>query len=297
MKELYTILDKLSRIDLKSYPTQEIETLLGQLGANAQIGYTLYPGNSIIRARPNKTDGEVFTTRSELSYRPQEYNTDYQRASTINQTMFYGSIVPEQTAVSDIDNARAIACFEAAKTFRNNYFTSIEKITFSRWEVIEDINLIMIAFTGNYLRPGSILTSLNQNFKDSIYAMDEELYRRSLVINEFLSQQFSKSTITADYDYLISALYTNLIIKQGFDGVFYPSVKADGRGYNVCITKECADNKLRLYSAGEGKIIKCGYKTEVINLAQVIVKDESKKFDFEPMPQDRTVDQIWNELL
>jgi hypothetical protein len=297
MIELYKTLNKLSRLDLTKYPVKEIENYLGEIGTIAQIGYTLHPGNSVLRARPNKSDDETFNTRSQLKYRPQQFNTTFQRASTPYETMFYGSVVPERTAATDIDNARAIACFESASTFRNNFFSSIEKITFSRWEVTEDINLVMVAYSPNYLREGSILTELNQSFQKEIGLMDPDLLKRSLVANEFLSQQFSKQTIRDDFDYLISAIYTDQIVKRGFDGVFYPSVKADGRGYNVCLTKNCTDKKLKLYAAGEGKIIKCGYKTEVINLAQVLVEDETKEFDFSPIAQASSAEEIWLKLL
>jgi len=297
MEELYKILNKLSRLELPKYPVKEIENYLSEIGTTAQIGYTLHPGNSILRARPNKTDTETFNTRSQLKYRPQEYNTTFQRASTPNETMFYGSVVPEQTAATDIDNARAIACFEAASTFRNNFFSSIEKITFSRWEVIQDINLVMVAYSPNFLRQGSILTELNQTFQNEVGSMNPELLKKSLVANEFLSQQFSKATIRDDYDYLISAIYTDQIVKQGFDGVFYPSVKADGRGYNVCLTKDCTDTKLKLHAAGEGKIIKCGYNTEIINLAEVLIEDETIEFAFTAIPQEHSIDEIWQKLL
>jgi hypothetical protein len=297
MEDTYNILNKLSRIDLSGYPTGQIENYIKQLGTSAQIGYTLHPGNSILRARPNKSDDEVFNSRSKLQYRPQEFNIDFQRASTINETMFYGSIVPEHTAETDISNARLIACFEAASTFRNNYFTSKEKITFSRWINTEDINLVMIAYTQNYLRPGTILTNLNEEFQTKVGQSNPDLLKKSMIINEFLSQQFSKRTIRADYDYLISAIYTNLIVKQEFDGVFYPSVKADGRGYNVCLTKDCVDNKLQLYSAGESKILKCGYNTQVVNLSQKLIEDDSKEFDFEDIDQVETIEEIWNRLM
>lgn len=49
---------------------------------------TLHPSKTIIRARPNE-NSQVFTTRAELSYKPQKFNSTYQQASTTSQTMFY----------------------------------------------------------------------------------------------------------------------------------------------------------------------------------------------------------------
>lgn len=297
MERTIKILNQLSRMALNSYPIQQIESSIKDLGTNAQISYTIHPGNSIFRVRPNEPESERFETRSQLSYRPEKYNIDFQRSSTPNETMFYGSIVPEKLAPTDIDIGRATACFEAAKTFRNNWFSSIEKITFSRWEVIQDINVVMIAYSPPFLRVGSILTELNEDFRKQIGEFDPDLLKKALVINEFIGYEFSKNTIRGDYDYLISALYTDIMVRNGFDGVFYPSVKSDGRGYNLCLTKNCADSNLRLIAAGEGTIVKCGYKTQILNLAQSRVTDDAMPFEYEELPRSENAKEVWNKLL
>jgi len=144
MKDYLKIFNKLSKLDLTSYPVTQVGGYLNQIGVNANIIYTLHSGFPIYRARPHLDEQEEFKTRSQLSYKPQQYNTTFQRASTPNNTMFYGSILPPEFGENDINNARLTATFEASKTFRNNLFNSNEKITFSLWEAQEEISLVVV---------------------------------------------------------------------------------------------------------------------------------------------------------
>jgi len=144
MKELLVTLNKISRLDLSGYPVEELNRYISEIGHSLQIEYTLHPTSPIIRARRNETDDEQFTSREQLGYRPEKYNTSFQRASTPNQTMFYGSIQPSFVGSDDIDKPRLAACVEASDTFRNNRFIADEKITFSRWEVVAPIKVMLI---------------------------------------------------------------------------------------------------------------------------------------------------------
>jgi hypothetical protein len=279
MSELI-ILNKISRLDLSTQPVEEIKNYIAKLGPTAGIGYTLHPGFPIFRARPNESDEEVFTTRSQLSYKPQIFNTSFQRASTPNKTMFYGSILPPEIGEDDINNARLTACLEASKTFRNNLFNSNEKITFSRWEVKSDINLLIILPGFSNDKQDSFLNRMNSEL-NKILITDRILSIRTKLINEFFAQQFANPNIRFDTDYIISALFAESKLEYGFDGIIYPSVKAKGRGYNICITPDCVDKNLQLTAAGEGRIIKVGYTSEVLNERQTQIFDDSKPFNFE----------------
>ncbi len=45
--------------------------------------------------------------------------------------------------------------------------------------------------------------------------------------------------------------FTNFLLKQGFDGVIYPSVKLEGAGLNIALRPEAADTKIQLSIAME----------------------------------------------
>lgn len=96
-----------------------------------------------------------------------------------------------------------------------------------------------------------------------------------------MSDQFAKAKIRDDFDYLISALFTEMIVNSGYEGIYCPSVQSDGRGYNVAITREATDTKLRLFVAGEGRIYKRGKRTLLENETLPIIEEDSKEFSFE----------------
>ena len=198
MNEL-NILNKLSMLDLASKPVNDIDRYIGQIGPTAGIGYTLHNGFPIFRGRPNESETEEFRTRDQLGYKPQKFNTTFQRASTPNKTMFYGSILPPEIGENEINNARLTACFEASKTYRNNLFKSNEKITFSRWEVQNDVNLLLILPGLTNDNQDSFLTKMNAELEKKMSA-DRELAIRTRLVNEFFAQQFSNPNIRYDYD-------------------------------------------------------------------------------------------------
>ncbi len=295
MKDFLNILNKLSKLDLSSYPIDDAIRYISQIGTQAGIGYTLHKDFPIFRTRPNEDDFEVFKTRSQLSYKPQEFNTTFQRSSTPTKTMFYGSILPPEFGEDDINNARLTSTFEASKTYRNNLFKSNEKITFSRWEANTGIKLYVVLPVIENDTSDSFTKFMNDEL-DKFMRNNKELAIKTKLTNQFFGNIFSNPNIRFDYDYIISALYTEMIIKSGFEGILYPSVKAQGKGYNVCLTPDCVDTKLNLKAAGEGRILKVGYQSTVVGEKQALITDDSKAFEYELMHDYQDPKIIIDEL-
>jgi hypothetical protein len=83
---------------------------------------------------------------------------------------------------------------------------------------------------------------------------------------------------------MISALFSELTIQRRLDGIFYPSVRVGGKGFNIAITPE-ATKKLGLYAAGECSMYKLKDHTVVGNDAIVELKgteEEFKLVDLDP---------------
>jgi len=78
------------------------------------------------------------------------------------------------------------------------------------------------------------------------------------LLSEFFSQEFGKEDIVNDYDYLISAVFSEIITNDfNYDGILYPSVRMGGEyGYNVAIKPEAVDKKLVLDVIGESTYYK-----------------------------------------
>jgi len=276
------IIEKLNKLDLSTYPEDEIKTLLKQLGEHGVIVTTLHPGKRILRARINKEPGE-FDKISKLSYKPQEYNKTYMRASTPGKTMFYGSIVPEILGTSEPGTARITTIYEISDFVRNTETIGEQTITFSVWEVQKDINLISLMHYRKFQRPTELSENLQKEFTEFIKRHPEKELP-SIEIAEFLGEQFAKEVKPEnDYDYQISAIYSEIVTELGNDGVLYPSVKLAGEGINVAITVESVKTKLKLVHAGECTIYKNGKQVFVGNDTHAIIKeDESLSYELAP---------------
>ena len=248
------IIKRLKELDLSSYPIDEIRTLLNALGKVGHIIVSYHKGKSIIRVRPN-SKFQRFNYVEQLSFKPQKFNTTYQRASTPYKTMFYGCTVANNPSKGELDNARAIAPFEAVKWLRDKSKKGYQKITFSRWIVKKDLHLVAIVFKESFYEQNSFTKELVDAYKEIFKSSSPEIIENSMKIQDFLAEEFSKEDTDNDYEYLISALFSEMCVKKGFDGVFYPSVRVGGMGFNIAISPQ-ATHKLRLYAAGESSVFK-----------------------------------------
>ena len=71
-----------------------------------------------------------------------------------------------------------------------------------------------------------------------------------------------------------------MILSHGLDGVFYPSVRTQGQGFNVAIKPEIADSHLELVVAGECSIYKYLDHTVIDNDTIVEVEPNQTNFVF-----------------
>ncbi len=278
MSPLELAISRLKILDLSSFPGKEVAGHLEKFGSIAAIDYWLHPGKKILRARPHQNDGP-FTEKSLLSFKPQQFNTTYQRASTPERTMFYGSVIPEDLDKGDLDNERFIVSMEAMKWLRDNDTCGYKKITYSKWEVTKDIRLFGMLHKNAYYEA----SSNTKKIMDDYYAFlkkHPEREQESLLANEFLAEEFGKEECEPDYHYIISAHFIEFITGRGVDGILYPSVRVGGRGYNIAITPEVAAKKIKLVAAGECSIYKRFKRSIIDNDTQVIIADDSQPFEY-----------------
>ena len=268
------VIKKIENLDLTSYPHTEVKSLLKELGKIGTIITTLHKGKRIIRARINE-NSKPFKNISELSFKPQEFNTTYQRASTPDNTMFYGSIVPEILGKNEPDTARFTTLLELSDFVRDTETVGMQKITFSVWEVVEDLHLVSLIHHKNFDRPTDLSKQLQQDFLTFIEEYPE-LKKSSIETTQFIGEQFAKPVaVDKDYDYLISAVYTKLITEFGYDGVLYPSVRLAGEGINIAVSPQNINTKIRFVHSGESTIYKNKMNVFVGNDTYAIKKEEN----------------------
>jgi hypothetical protein len=278
------ILDKLLQLDLSEYPHEDIHALIQKLGKYAVVVTTFRPGQVFVRARVN-CNFEVFSKPQDLSYKPAEFNNTYQRSSTPATTMFYGALIPESVKKGELDNARITGCCEVSKLIRDKSISEGEQIiTFGKWVVKKEIHVASIVHQSDYFNGNTYLKQMADDYNDFIKAYSKEIVDDSMLISEFFANQFSKVETQNDYDYMLSAIYTERMTKMKpaknieIAGVLYPSVRTEGKGFNVAITPYHADNSLKLVAVSECTIYKKGTLTVSDNDKQAVVKLGSKEF-------------------
>ncbi|MBN8856152.1 MAG: hypothetical protein BGO55_08280 [Sphingobacteriales bacterium 50-39] len=273
---------QLKALDLTTYPKNEIHTLIRQFGKFGAVAMDLHPGKVLIRARPNEA-GKTFSLRSDLSYKPPKYNTTYQRASTPDQTMFYAGTIPENIRIDELDNARLIATLEASHLLRDNIPDGEQLITFSKWVVVKDIRLFAVCYHRDFTENSSHTHELYNAYHAWTKTLSDELREKSIEVTEFMANEFAKMPIRGDFDYMISAIFTEIMARGKTDGVYFPSVRAGAQGYNVAIVPEVADSCLKLVAAGECTIYKKGAETFVDNETVCLIKDDTSPFKLVPV--------------
>jgi len=106
-------IDRLKALNPSINSIEDIRNIMHEFGTVGLIVITLPEGKTIIRARPNETN-QSFSSISDLSYKPAEFNMTYQRASTPNTTMFYGCIVPDNISKEEFYDERVTPVIEAS---------------------------------------------------------------------------------------------------------------------------------------------------------------------------------------
>lgn len=280
-------IEGLRALTLSESNYDEVKVLINQFGPFGLIDMPLNPGVNLIRARPHRNDVEEhFTTRAELSYKPQEFNTTYQRASTPNRTMFYAGVIPDEIHDGENVNGRAVATLESSSLMRGKQTDGEQIVTFSRWMVTKPISLIGICYREDLIGRTQHGRNMYDIYMEGLSGESEEMIAKSIAITQFLADEFAKPHIGTDRDYLISAVFSEMVVNKGKAGIYYPSVRTEGQGFNVAISPEYADSCLKLVAAGECTIYRKGMRTIVDNDTVCLIEDDSKPFQSTPVSDD-----------
>lgn len=280
--EIDKVIEKFKQLDLSKYPEAEIRELFNKVGSVGAVIVTFHKGKSVMRARPNG-ENERFEKKADLSFKPQEFNKTYQRASTPNQTMFYATSVPDKLEEGELDNMRIIGITETLPFLRDKAKSGYQKISFGRWVVQEDLNLMAIVHHETYYNQSNYTRELVNAFKEFIAQFPKEVIEKSLRFQDYMASEFAKEDIEADYDYMISAIFTENVTGQGLDGILYPSVRTAGKGFNIAITPKAIE-KIALYVAGECSLYKA--KDQVVVGNDAIVELDGKQTEFKLVDMD-----------
>jgi len=270
MSNIAELIQRLKTISLNTDSHNEVRELLQALGKFGLIELRQHPTNEFIRARTLKDDETVHVVR-DLSYCPNHLNTTYQRASTPNKTMFYSVLVqPEFTPNGFLAMGRATGLLESWPPMRDKSSKGIQKIAYGKWTNTRDMKLAAIVYNDEFAVNNPKTEMLHEAFKNHVQEI-HGFADETLAITGLLADEYSKEPILTQYDYMLSAIFTEIAIEKGFDGVLYPSVRTAGQGLNVAITPDFVDRFMELTAAGECTVLKNGELTVVLNDTVAII--------------------------
>ena len=75
-----------------------------------------------------------------------------------------------------------------------------------------------------------------------------------------------------------------MAITRGYDGIYFPSVRTDGQGFNLAIKPEIVNQKLKLVYAGECTIFKGEKKVIFNNNTETFINGRQTTFDYTEIP-------------
>lgn len=275
------IIQKIKALDLGVNPYKEVRAFLQEFGKFGLIELRLHPTNEFIRARPLQ-GGETISVVEDLSYKPQHLNTSYQRASTPNNTMFYGVLVqPEFTPNGFLSMGRAAGLLESAAMMRDKNSKGIQRVAYGKWSNTRDMRLAAIVYNDQLAGSNPKSEMLHNAFKFHVKRMNG-LEAETLAITGFLADEYAKDPIMTEFDYMISAIFTEIAVEKGFDGVLYPSVRTLGQGLNIAVTPDFVNRYMELRAAGECTVLKNGEKTIVLNDTVATIPRGQKDLKLQP---------------
>lgn len=286
------IIDQLKALDLSEFPIAELDRLLTSLGPLGIMltDYHKTPENQyskeIERAVNNSKEEPEFNEVSRISFKPAKFNSNYLRASTPKNTMFYGSVFSEDDYdKEEMKYTRIVGASEISSLMRNSdVIEGWSRMTFGNWEVTEDISLATIIDpTIDYEHP--YLNNLKNKYLEFLKEMPEDVRENTIKCLKFLSSEFSKYVSSGNnHEYLISAKFTEIFTKtSAYDGVVYPSVQSKGYGLCVAIHPR-AMNKLKLTKVLQCKLTKTVREDgendfKLSNEKNCLVEDGAKTFE------------------
>lgn len=235
-----------------------VEDLLFSMSDIPATKATLLAGTTITRARP----GRGFSQPYQLTYRPANKCSNFQRATLPCETAFYGCIAEDQR---HNEGARAICVAESATLSRMGKDSiGREYIAIGLWTITKPLSVISFVTDETY---PEVKNRHLEMFRREYTKRKKYYTPQQIEFSCFLNQEFSK-VVNPDenYKYKITAqichdafyvLEDN--IGQHFDAIVYPSVQMGGQaGLDIAIRPDVADEVLQLSNIIETSFFKKG---------------------------------------
>jgi hypothetical protein len=225
---------ELNTLDLCSLSEYDIKVCIQN---SFYLPYHIYPqkAGSIIYRALISDDKMPFDFTQRISYNPKPSEKNG-RSHLTGETVFYSS--------SALDTAVIEVCQDSIRTTKQTEYY----ITVGHWRINQDLEVDVKCHSKVAQEAGTDLKVAAESI-DKIMrkGKTEEEYKIFLLESEFYSDQFAKSQIDCQNDYLFSAVYSSQVLNHNTercDGIWYPSVAYKYRGFNAAYKPSLFDMKI-----------------------------------------------------
>ena len=289
LEEINEIISEIKNADFSKLGYNKLINKIKSLIFIPFVTAKLNKGYHIERGRINEIN-EIFSSEKDLSYRT-DYNniTKYGRANIPNTSLFYGAIESDV-----IKHPRLINLLETSEIFRNLEHAIEDAdfiMTVGKWEIIQEFEIVEVVFDENSIKNSEEVRKSYEFHYDKMKKELPNYVEQFELILKFFSNQFAKKEIITNFDYMVSAAYSNLAIEwENHKGIKYPSVKTDYQGHNIVLSPFAVENYLKLVIAAMFKVEKRGKETTVIPIKLCTefghMNTNFKWVDIEPIKYD-----------
>lgn len=245
------------------------------------IRINIEAGAYVVRQRINDKD-KVFSNVSDLSYPPVHCCYNYGRANLPYHSMFYCCSF---SGDKDAPLPRYITLIETSAFIKDTKSVGVQRATCSRWDIIEDLELLALPFSDNYEKTIATIEQIKSEWKK--LKCKTNINKDALELVEYMSDEIAKETVeNLDYFKIANFIYYLLYINKSTfnsDGIIYPSVAAGGEGFNIVLKPETVDKKLKFSVASLCYLIKNGMKADlyIVNHSTEMAEDGSLSFELQ----------------
>ncbi len=190
-------------------------------------------GKFIFRTRTHETP-DLFKTIPDISITPRNYVREFARCNRPYQSIFYCS---ENRPTSFME---LLEYWAATKKFGDKLW-----ITIGRWQVLNDLNLIMVTSPDKSKRVSEFDKFHGDGYDLHLKDRSDEEKEFSAIFFEYMFEKFRKPAKNDLKTYVITTAYSNLALLQAkdlADGITYPSVPFGGQGTNMAVKESYLPN-------------------------------------------------------
>ncbi len=253
-EEVQNAISILKSFDLKTVSYDDVRRQTDVLVMTGFFGAELpnhhYPIYRAVPTNPEKVQKHI----SEISYAPIDKQPQFNRASSNKHQIFYGAVMPEAKKLDEITAAIEVS------GITSDSFADDKDVYLAIGQWFTKVDIMPIAILG-------IHSKLAENNKDAIvmrkvFGEIVEKFRHeggdaADLAAKYMSDEFEKKVGEGEnWNYKITAAYGDKLFESGFGVITYPSVKAEGKAFNIAIHKDVVDKGLYINVAVISRLMK-----------------------------------------